>query len=303
LYLKQFRYIIKVAELQNITLAAKELFVSQPSLSHYIKKIEKDIGAELFDRNTTPLSLTQAGKKFVETGKEIIEKYDNMTEEIAKLSMKEYGKIKIGMPHSRAAYMLPPVLLEFSEKYPNINIETIETKSSILIDYVERGKIDFAVLPAFKKELIYNKNLGTEIIYNEQLYLISGKPLNSTVHDYGNIYTLKQFDVLSNEKFILLEKGHGIRYAVDKIFDKYNFEPKVLIETTSNETAYRLSVLGQAVAIVPEISLELFRSKVAPYVYKIGAKGESWEVIAIYNEGRKLSNASKLFLEILKSKF
>ena len=69
---KQFQYIIKVAELQNITLAAKELYVSQPSLSNYIKKVEASLGAKIFDRNTSPISLTEVGEKYVQAGRRVL---------------------------------------------------------------------------------------------------------------------------------------------------------------------------------------------------------------------------------------
>jgi DNA-binding transcriptional LysR family regulator len=298
---KQFQYISKVAELQNITLAAKELYVSQPSLSNYIKKVETNIGVKIFDRNTTPISLTEVGKKYVETGGRILEIYQKLLDEISVLSKSEVGRLTIGISRSRAAYMLPAVLPEFYDLYPGVKVETIEAKSEYLKEYVLRSKVDFAILPIYSGQNQYGDEFDKETIYNEQLYLISGNSLFA--HDYEPFQVIEEFSNFDDMKFVLLEKGHGIRYAVDKIFEDHKFIPKIMMKTTSNETAYRLSVMGHGVAIVPEIALDMFNSKQKPYVYKLGREGERWEVAALFKKGHIISIRTRLFLDMLKNSF
>ena len=82
---KQIQYILKVAECQNITRAAEQLFVSQPALSHFISKAEEELGAKIFNRGTTPLTLTQAGERYVKTAKMILSLQESLKQEIENL--------------------------------------------------------------------------------------------------------------------------------------------------------------------------------------------------------------------------
>lgn len=95
--LKQYQYVLKVAELKSITKAAEELYITQPSLSHYIAKIEEELGALIFNRGTTPISLTPAGEVYIETAKMILGLDCRMKENIRDIVDSRKGVITIGM--------------------------------------------------------------------------------------------------------------------------------------------------------------------------------------------------------------
>ena len=94
---KQIQYILKVAECQNITRAAEQLFVSQPALSHFISKAEEELGAKIFNRGTTPLTLTQAGERYVKTAKMILSLQESLKQEIENLKDCRSGEITLGL--------------------------------------------------------------------------------------------------------------------------------------------------------------------------------------------------------------
>lgn len=298
---KQLKYLIKVSELQSITKAAEELYISQPSLSHYIKKIENELGMDLFNRSTSPLSLTLAGEKYIETAKRILREYERMEEEVRDMANINKGRIKIGIPNSRAAYMLPHILPEFTQKFPGIEIRTTEAKSAELKDQLLRGFLDFIVIPLYYLNTAIDDTLAYDIIYQEELFLISSEKLNGSPYEDGQ--TAVKVENLRDTSFILLKKGHGIRFAVDKFFESKGFTPHVGLETTSNETAYRLASAGMGVAIVPEISLYSFKSLGKPYIYKLEEEGIRWDVVLLYRKSDSSNLKMKLFLDIVRDKF
>ena len=119
---RELTYISTVADCKSVTAAAKKLYISQPSLSYIISKVEADVGVKLFDRKTNPLSLTYAGKKYVETAKEILRLRDNLRRELTEIGAGETGEINIGIPTERAGYMLPRVAGKFHESFPRVQL-------------------------------------------------------------------------------------------------------------------------------------------------------------------------------------
>ena len=144
---KQYQYVLKVAELQNMTKAANEIYVSQPALSHYIAKVEDEIGAVLFNRNTTPISLTTAGERYVETARMILSLNDRLRHDISDINDQKKGRVIVGISHARASFFLPYVLPQFQCQYPGIEVQTVEVRSDKIEEYVSKGKCDIGVLP------------------------------------------------------------------------------------------------------------------------------------------------------------
>jgi DNA-binding transcriptional LysR family regulator len=292
---KQAQYILKVADLQSITKAANELYISQPSLSHYIAKVEEEFGTQLFNRMTNPITLTFAGEKYVEAARQIISIEHNLKEQVLDISHNKIGKIKVGIPLARASFMLPHILPLFHKSYPGIHFDLVETNSNLLEDSVLRGKIDFAICPL----PLVNENLSHEILYQEELLLIAGKDqISQSDCACKNVI---DFNKVKNYPFILLKKGHGIRKAVDTIFLQYGIKPHVLLETDSNETAYRLASTGLALAIVPEITLETAKYINEPDSFSLSQNGMRWDIAAVYRPSNGLNYIQREFIHLIKN--
>lgn len=144
---RQYQYILKVAELGNFTKTANELYITQPSLSHFIAKVEEEMGTPLFNRNTTPVSLTLAGEKYVETAKMVLALNNRLKQELSDIASQKGGVITVSMSHARASFFLPYVLPEFCEKYPGIDVKTVEVRSDLVEEYVAKGRCDIGFLP------------------------------------------------------------------------------------------------------------------------------------------------------------
>ena len=146
---KQIQYILKVAECQNITRAAEQLFVSQPALSHFISKAEEELGAKIFNRGTTRLTLTQAGERYVKTAKMILSLQESLKQEIENLKDCRSGEITLGLSDMRATTMFPFILPEFRRLYPNVTIRTVESSSKEVENNVRNGVVGIGIIPLY----------------------------------------------------------------------------------------------------------------------------------------------------------
>ena len=295
--LKQYQYVLKIAELKNMTKAAEELYITQPSLSHYIAKIEEELGAQIFNRGTNPISLTPSGEVYIETARMILGLDHRMKENIRDIANSRKGTIHIGMSHARATYFLPYVFPEFKKVYPGVNIKTLETKSSMVEEAVLKGKCDMGIVPL----PCTRDGLQSQVVFREELLLVSGCQIQSEEgadkRQYVNVKNIR------GNSFVLLRKGHGIRTAIDVLFMEQGTGLQNILETTSNETAYRIATTGMALSIVPQTTIALSNYVKKPYIYSLSREGVFWEIAVIYRDAQLLTQAQREFIHILKKCF
>lgn len=296
--LKQYQYVLKIAELQNMTKAASELYVAQPSLSHFIAKIEEELGTLLFNRNTNPISLTLAGEKYVETARMILALNDRMRQEISDIANQKKGMIRLAISHARAAFFLPYVLPEFKEKFPGVDIRTMEVRSDLVEKYVAKGQCDLGILPF---PISGEYTLEKDVICEEELVLVAGHPLSEGKAENGRAYV--NLEECGDYPYILLKKGHGIRTAVDILFMEHGIRKTNVFETTSNETAFRLATVNMGLGIVPESTVVLSCPLEKPYLYSLSKDGVRWQIGAIYRQKEYLTAAQQELIRLMKAHF
>ncbi len=134
---KQFKYVLTLSKTLNFTLASDELGITQPSLSQYIKKIEKEIGMDLFIRNGQAIRLTDAGRVFLEAGRKIMDIEHRMQSDLLDISDSKSGSMIVGTSPFRSASMMSEIVKRFREQYPGINIIVEEHTTGELLDGME----------------------------------------------------------------------------------------------------------------------------------------------------------------------
>lgn len=295
---RQFQYILKVAQVGNITKAAEELYMTQSALSHYIAKVEKEEGIRIFDRSTTPITLTYAGERYVAAIRKIMELGDQLHEELLELSTHKRGKLTIGIPPVRAAKMLPRFLPEYVRRYPQVQLHTIEHNSRQLTEDVDRGRADFAILPLLE-ELEGYRCVG---LFKEELLLVTQKGIlpESAYHIGSDGRRVVDLANLRDRTFILLKRGHGSRNALDPIFEYNGFKPKLFIETTNSETAYRLAATGLGIAVVPQMNVDPFQESNPVDIYRLSDSGLKWTVTAIFNTEKSVPYFAAKCVEVIQ---
>lgn len=292
--IRQFRYVNAVAECGSITKAAARLFISQPALSNYISKLEDELGSRLFDRTTTPLTLTYAGEQYLRRAKQILIQLDDMKREFRDISNNLSGRLRVGFPSERIIYMLPLILPLFKERYPGINVEVISGPGNRLTEALRRGEVDFVFLPVWEKE----KDIAQFKIADEELVLVTAKGYLDDSFLLDRAARIVDWKRVSELPFITLKKGHALRKSVDVLFKNTGKDMNIVLESHSNMLSYRLAAQGQGVAVVPELTLKLMQGSMDADWYHLSKHLVSWEVFALYREGSYIGEVERAFLDI-----
>ena len=302
---RELSYITVVADCQNITKAAQKLYVSQPSLSHLISKVEDEIGLKLFDRTAYPLTLTYAGERYVETARQILRLSDNLTKEFMDISHGLAGRIVVGMPTERVGYMLPRILSVFKKEYPGIEVIPFEGKGEILLEGVLKGQCSIVIMPLGTNRQDFPSDLASEKVYQEELTLVTEagfvKP-ELCVKGHPDCIDPEKLQT-EDFQYILSRKGHILRAMTDHILNQYLIRPGHIIESSSTITAFNLAVSGDGVAFVPQRTIEM-ANKIHPYQsFHVGREGFYWDIVALYRKDAYLDQAERRFIEIAKELF
>jgi DNA-binding transcriptional LysR family regulator len=248
--IKHANYVMQILREGNITNAAKNLHVSQPALSQTVKSVETAIGAQIFIRNTNPIVLTAAGRKYIAAAKRIITINANLLHEIADIKHEEYGSLHLGIPSNRAMIILPTLVPKFIKKYPNIKLDISEKGSPVTEEAVVNGTVDIGIVTTIptRDDLVY------ELIEKEAAVLVVNKH-TKLAH---RIPQVKPIDITEakEESFVTISLGHSVRKIQDTLFANNDMLPKVFLETSSIEVAKRITAVTNSVFICPEVYLD-----------------------------------------------
>ena len=167
----QLEYIVTLANTGQFSLAAEKCFVTQPTLSMQIKKMENDLGVIIFDRSKHPVIPTEIGIPIIEQAKIILAESKKI-EEIIKDSRNEIkGELSIGIIPSIAPYLLPLFIGDFARKYPELEIIVKEMLTSEILEAISKDEIDVGILST----PLHNSNVNERILYYEKILLYCNK--------------------------------------------------------------------------------------------------------------------------------
>ncbi|MCH3950403.1 MAG: LysR family transcriptional regulator [Acidaminococcus sp.] len=294
--LKHAQYIMEIIKEGSITNASKAMHVSQPALSQTIKAVEKYLGAPIFLRNTKPIVLTEAGKKYITAVKKIITISTNLLHEVADIQYEGYGTLRLGIPIQRAMQMLPEVMPIFRQRYPHIKLEIQEAGSNITEKAVLNGAVDIAVLTTTPS----NDELTYDLVETEDVVLVANKltMLAQRIEPGTPIHVTEA----KNESFISITEGHNVRRVQDTLFDVYEMKPSIILETSSIEVGKRLVDSMEAVFICPDVYLdEYFMSRNHCAIYPLLGIANKRYCYVCSRKDAYLSPYARAFVELIKS--
>jgi len=281
--LRDLKYIVEVAREKNFARASQKVFVSQPALSMQIKKLEDNLGVNIFERDKQNFLVTPVGAEIIKKA-EIILRESEEIKNIAKNSKDPLsGEIKIGAFPTVASYFLPNFVKNIRKKFPQLKTYLVEAKSDELIEKLKSGEIDCALLAM----PVNNENLVGEKIFSEKFVLATykGHPLAKK-----NKIQIKE---LKNQELMLLEDGHCLRDQALEICSAVRAYEKTDFKATSLETLRQMVANGTGITLMPEIAMRN-DDKIA-YVKIFNAP---FRTIGIYY--RKSSVRKNLIKEIIR---
>lgn len=297
---RELKYITTIADCGSFTEAANLLYVSQPSLSHMVARVEQRLGVRLFDRSRMPLVPTYAGEVYLRYAEEILSAGQRMENELFDIAQVKKGRLRIGIPYERATDMLPKIIPRFREEYPGIQLEISDASGAKLMELLERGRIDFAVMPLYENR----PDMESVLIYEEEL-LLSAVPEMIAPDDFLN-GTENIIDVakLHDKPFIFQKDGKAIRVAIDLLLNSFRVKPPIVQIVSGNMVAYGLSCSGMGVAIIPEITVRLAGRNAQGRLFRLGSTAPVfWEIRVVYRKNVYLGEAERRFIEIMQEIF
>ena len=296
----EWRSILQVAKDGTFSAAAKHLYISQPSLSQCIKKVETELGARLFDRTQNPLVLTSAGKIYVRQAKEILRIQKALVQEVADLSELRTGSLTIGSSRTRSACFLLNPLVAFHQKYPGIQIFVREAPVRTLEENAASGDVDFALLYGTSGR----RDLISLPLCREHVLLAVPKthPLAAMRQKESSIELPRiSFSAMSDESFIKLQPFRQMADVFDKLCEATKVRPHVVFEANSIIEAAELCAAGMGATLVTDMLARSWRWRQEAVFFALEEDIAERELLAVYNKKRRLSLAAQKFIEFLRT--
>ncbi|MEQ3665050.1 MULTISPECIES: hydrogen peroxide-inducible genes activator [unclassified Olleya] len=239
----QLSYVLAVAENQNFTKAAQKCFVTQPTLSMQIQKLEDQLDVLIFDRSKKPIELTEVGKKIVTQARNIVNESYRIQDIVDQEKGYIGGEFKIGIIPTVMPTLLPMFLTNFVKKYPKVKLKIEELTTEEIISRINDGHLDAAIAAT----PLENENIKERVLYFEPF--VAYVPQN---HRLKNKKKLETSD-LEIDDMLLLEDGHCFRDGVINLCKafKNHSDDKFQIESGSIETLVKLSNEGLGMTLMP----------------------------------------------------
>lgn len=291
--LRQIEYFIEVAKREHMTEAAVKLHVAQSAVSRQIYNLEEELGVPLFIRDGRKIRLTPIGHTFLANMEQAMDIIDRAKREMAESLHPEKGTIRIGFPSSLASYVLPRVISDFREGYPQAKFTLKQGSYRYLIDSVIKGNINMALIGPLPMN---EKKIKGETLFIEKLVALlpESHPLALKKSLFLN--------ELQGNPFILSPKGYVLRDLVMKACKLHGFEPEVAFEGKDTDAIKGLVAAGLGITLIPEICLI---DSLPRFTVKLPLEEPSVTrtVGVIVPTDRELMPTEKLFYQYLKNIF
>jgi len=279
--LSEFRYIVAVAKELHFGHAAEKCFVSQPTLSVAVKKLEEELGVKLFERHQHEVSVTPIGESIIRQAELIINETKNLKEIANKNKNELSGDLKLGVIYTVGPYLLPKLIPIVNKQKSELTLIIEEDFTENLSNKLKAGDIDIAILA----NPFAASGIATEILYQESfmIALPSSHPLTKKKK-------LKADDLL-NDTMLLLKAGNCFRDQVVKLCPSCinplgkNKQIQKTLESSSIETIRQMVAAGVGITILPSLSIEVHTGLKDMLEYRPFAKPIPYrEVIIAYRK-------------------
>jgi LysR family hydrogen peroxide-inducible transcriptional activator len=244
--LQDLRYLVAVADHRHFGRAAEACFVSQPTLSTQLKKLERELGVELVERNPGHIVLTAVGEAVVERARIALREADSIRQVARRATDPEAGSLRIGLFPTLAPYLLPHVVPVLHERFAKLELLLVEEKSAVVHQRLREGQLDVGLLAL----PVHDDHLVCEPLFTEEFVLAvpTGHPLS---HVEGTVST----SVLAGDHVLLLEEGHCLRDQALSVCQLVGAEERSGFRATSLETLRQMVAAGVGVTLLPELAV------------------------------------------------
>jgi LysR family transcriptional regulator, hydrogen peroxide-inducible genes activator len=245
--LRDLQYLVAVADHRHFGRAAEACFVSQPTLSTQIKKLERELGVELIERNPRHIVLTVAGERVVDRARLILREADNI-ERIARWAKDpESGSVRIGVIPTLAPYLLPHIVPRLHGRFPDLELLLAEEKTEVILEQLRAGSLDVGILAL---------PVPGEHLHHEPLFVEDFVLAVPCEHRLGHETGPVDVSVLGGEEVLLLEEGHCLRDQALSVCQLVGGVERSGFRATSLETLRQMVAAGVGITLLPELAVQ-----------------------------------------------
>lgn len=303
MFFKNYKYFLAIVEYGGVTRAAEALFLSQPSLSKYLSRLEQNLGIELFDHRSSPLKLTYAGRRYYEYIKRFESLNRQFEEELVNIRNNDSGEIRLGIAQWRGSILLPTLIPHFHEIYPHVEINVVEGRAMQVETALIQGRVDLCLmnLPSH-----FPAQTNQEILWNEKCLLVGNRnhPVVQealrTIPPSQDGYRNIDIQFLEHEHFISLMPGQNMTVATERLFANNNLTPKSTWRTENMATALNMVSKTQCFTIMPEAGARVeFLPDNLEY-FSISHSEELFAFAAVYQKDLVVNKWIRLLLDLTR---
>lgn len=285
--IKQLKYFYVIAEEGQITSAAKRLHMAQPPLSYQLKSLEEELGVKLVERGSRSIKLTDAGLILYKRAKQILSLTKSTEDELKDFIHGTHGTLSIGTVSSSGASLLDSRLSIFHDKYPFINFEIHEGNTYELLEALDKGIIEIAIV----RTPFNSSDINSILLQKEPMVAAMVKDLSWTNSKVIDITQLENKPLIFYRRFERL---------IFKVCQDSNFQPTVFCKNDDARTSLLWANSGLGIAIVPKSAIKLIGS--SDIIFKeIMSEELSTQIAIIWSKTGYLSSAGKKFLELFSN--
>jgi LysR family transcriptional regulator, low CO2-responsive transcriptional regulator len=246
LTLRQLQVFECAAKHLNFSIAAKQLYLSQPAVSMQIKQLEENIGLPLFEQMGKRIFLTEAGRELFHYAKNIAQQLTEMESVFGEMKGLGQGKLTLSVVNT-ANYFTPQLLAKFIQRYPNINMNLQVANRDAVLKQLADNSTDLAILGQPPDDM----DISAESFLDNPLVVIAAPS-----HPLAKIKRVS-FAKLAEETFLSREPGSGTRSAMERVFAQHKIQPHISMEMETNEAIKQAVQAGMGLGILSLHSIEL----------------------------------------------
>ena len=286
--LDQLHTFLEIVRLKSFSKAAQTCYRTQPAVSAQVRQLEQELGAALFERLGTKISLTTAGKIFAEYAEQILDLRRRAQDSINELERMPRGELVIAANEATCIYVLPGVFAEYIKKFPNVQLSVVRSYGARVVEAVMDNQADFGItqLPVHEKKLQTVKIHSDEIV----LLLPAKHPLAQRRH-------ITPRDLVGQP--LLMPKSGTTRVRLDVWMEPVESEIQIAMELDSTEMIKRFVISGLGISFLAASNCreEVAQGKLA--AVPLGPEAMDRKVALIYRKDKALSKAALGFIQVI----
>ena len=289
--LRDLKYLVALADHKHFGRAAAACYVSQPTLSTQIKKLEDELGVPLVERAPRKVMLTPAGRDAAERARRIVAEVEQMKEAARRSQDPEAGTVRLGLFPTLGPYLLPHVVPRIRARFPHLELLLVEEKSDVLLSRLREGKLDAGLLAL----PVADDQLHTEFLFEEPFVL--AVPESHPLAQRGSL-TLAE---LSHQQLLLLEDGHCLREQALDVCRLSGANEKSEFRATSLETLRQMVAADVGITLLPTLAVKPPVAR-SPNIHLLGFSDShpSRRIAMVWRKSSAMSGFLQVFAQVFR---